>query len=132
MFEAAALSVEPYQKAGKLIPITSDSEIIPHLSSRAAHGHTPGHETYVVESNGQELMLLGDMLHVESVEFEKPTVRMRFDSNPAAAAKVRIETFNEAAKGGFLVGAAHLPFPGVGHIRAEKKTFAFVPLNYYY
>jgi hypothetical protein len=75
-------------------------------------------------------MLLGDMLHVGAVEFEKPTARMRFDSDPAAAEKVRLETFKEAAKEGFLIGAAHLPFPGVGHLRAEKKSFIFVPLNY--
>lgn len=27
------------------------------------------------------------------------------------------------------VGAAHLPFPGLGHLRAADKGYVFVPLN---
>ena len=130
MFELAPVAVEPYKKAGRLTPITGDMEIAPGVHSRAAHGHTPGHETYVVESNGQKLILLGDIIHVGSVQFEKPTARMGFDTDLAAAEKVRIATFTQVAKEGDLIGAAHLPFPGVGHIRAEKASFVFVPLNY--
>lgn len=129
-FDTAVLVVEPYKKSGKLSPITADMEIAPGVHSRAAHGHTPGHETYVVESNGQKLVLLGDMIHVGSVQFERPTARMGFDSDLATAEKVRLATFQDAAKAGDLIAAAHLPFPGVGHLRAEKKGFVFVPLNY--
>jgi len=129
-FSLAPALVEPYKKAGKLVAIANDMEIVPGVKSRTAHGHTPGHETYIVESKGQKLVLLGDMIHVASVQFEKPTARMAFDSDMPAAEKVRISTFSEAAKDGFLIGAAHLPFPGVGHLRAEKKGFVFVPLNY--
>jgi glyoxylase-like metal-dependent hydrolase (beta-lactamase superfamily II) len=130
MFELAQIAVEPYKKAGKLRPIKDGMEIVPGVHSRAAHGHTPGHETYVVESKGQTLILLGDIIHVGSVQFEKPTARMGFDSDLASAEKVRIATFKEASKNGFLIAAAHLPFPGVGHLRADKKGFVFVPLNY--
>jgi glyoxylase-like metal-dependent hydrolase (beta-lactamase superfamily II) len=129
-FESASKAVEPYQKAGKLHPITADIEIVPGVHSRSAHGHTPGHETYVVESNGQKLIILGDIVHVGSVQFEKPTARMGFDKDLAAAEKARIAMFTEVAKDGELIAAAHLPFPGVGHLRAEKKGFVFVPINY--
>ena len=129
-FDLAPLAVEPYKKAGKLKPITSDMEIVPGVRSRAAHGHTPGHETYVVESKGQKLVLLGDMIHVGAVQFDKPTARMRFDNDLDAAEKTRLQTFSEASKEGFMLAAAHLPFPGVGHLRSEKKGFVFVPLNY--
>jgi glyoxylase-like metal-dependent hydrolase (beta-lactamase superfamily II) len=130
MFDLAPIAVEPYKKAGKLSPITADMEIAPGVHSRAAHGHTPGHETYVVESNGQKLFILGDIIHVGSVQFEKPTARMAFDSDLPAAEHARIATFQAAAKEGALIAAAHLSFPGVGHLRAEKKGFVFVPLNY--
>jgi glyoxylase-like metal-dependent hydrolase (beta-lactamase superfamily II) len=129
-FALAPMAVEPYKKAGKLRPIASDGEIVPGVHARAAHGHTPGHETYVIESNGQKLVLLGDLVHVGSVQFESPTARMGFDSDSVTAEKARIAAFSEAAKDGFMIGAAHLPFPGVGHLRAEKKGFVFVPLNY--
>jgi hypothetical protein len=28
------------------------------------------------------------------------------------------------------VGSAHLPFPGLGHIRAEGKSYVWVPVDY--
>jgi hypothetical protein len=28
------------------------------------------------------------------------------------------------------VASAHLPFPGIGHLRAEGKGYVFVPVNY--
>ncbi len=130
MFELAPFAVGPYQKAGKLMPIKADMEIVPGVRSRAAHGHTPGHETYVVESKGQKLILVGDIVHVGSIQFEKPTARMAFDQDLGEAEKSRIDIFKEAAKNGTLIAAAHLPFPGVGHLRSEKNGFTFVPLNY--
>jgi len=35
----------------------------------------------------------------------------------------------DAAKHGTLVGPAHLSLPGLGHLRAEGKGYAWVPLN---
>lgn len=35
-----------------------------------------------------------------------------------------------AARQGYWVGAAHLSFPGIGHLRAEGKGYTFVPVNY--
>ena len=36
----------------------------------------------------------------------------------------------DAARNGFLVGAAHISFPGVARVRADGKGFAWVPVNY--
>lgn len=130
MFETAALAVAPYVKAKMLTPMTEDMEIVPGVRARMAHGHTPGHTIYVVESGGKKLMLLGDMIHVASVQFENPSATLQFDSDQKAAQMQRKTVFAEAAKDGDLVGAAHLPFPGIGHLRTEKKGYAFVPLNY--
>ncbi|MEP6678655.1 MAG: MBL fold metallo-hydrolase [Betaproteobacteria bacterium] len=40
----------------------------------------------------------------------------------------RFTTF--AAKNRYWVAAAHLPFPGIGHLRAEGRGYVFVPANY--
>jgi len=52
-FEGAVAAVSPYLKAGKLTPITGDMEITPGVRTQAAHGHTPGHTTYVIENGGE-------------------------------------------------------------------------------
>jgi glyoxylase-like metal-dependent hydrolase (beta-lactamase superfamily II) len=130
MFEAAEPAIAPYKKSGHFQEITGDMEITPGVHTKAAHGHTPGHETYWVENGDQKLLLLGDTVHVASVQFEKPSACMSFDSDIATAEKFRQQVFADAAKHGYMIGAAHLPFPGIGHLRAEKKGFAYVPANY--
>ena len=55
---------------------------------------------------------------------------MQFDTDPKAAAAQRKKAYAQAAKEGHLVGAAHLAFPGLGHLRADGKGYAFVPVDY--
>ena len=42
-----------------------------------------------------------------------------FDSDAPAAAGERAKVYADAAKGRFLVAGAHLPFPGLGHLRCR-------------
>jgi len=128
--EAAQKAFKPYQDAGKLKPFEGDTELVPGVRSHASHGHTPGHTTYIVESKGQRLVLWGDLMHVAAVQFPAPTVTIKFDSDSKAAKAARLKAFAEAAKQKDWIGAAHLPFPGIGHIRAEGKGYAYVPVNY--
>jgi glyoxylase-like metal-dependent hydrolase (beta-lactamase superfamily II) len=130
MFEAVGPAIDPYVKAGKLVPFAADMEIAPGIHSRAAHGHTPGHTVYTFESAGKKLYLIGDLMHVFSVQFTNPSVTIHFDSDQKEAEKERKMFFAEIAKQKALFGAAHLPFPGIGHLRADKKGYVYVPLNY--
>jgi glyoxylase-like metal-dependent hydrolase (beta-lactamase superfamily II) len=128
--QAAQTAVKPYQDAGKLKPFEGDTELVPGVRSHASHGHTPGHTTYIVESKGQRLVLWGDLMHVAAVQFPAPAVTIQFDSDSKKARAARLKAFAEASKQGDWIGAAHLPFPGVGHIRAEGKGYAYTPANY--
>jgi hypothetical protein len=64
------------------------------------------------------------------VQLAHPAVTIRFDSEPAAAAAARARAFKDAAAGGWWVAAAHLPFPGMGHLRAERRGYGWLPANY--
>jgi len=129
-FQGAQASVNPYVKAGKTKWIEGDTEIVPGVKSHPSHGHTAGHTTYIVESKGKKLFLLGDLIHVAAVQFEDPSIRIGFDTDQKMAEAIRRKTFSEIATSKDLFGATHLAFPGLGHIRAEKKGFDFVPMNY--
>lgn len=129
-FKAAMASVNPYRQAGKLKTFDGPTALVPGVRAVSAYGHTPGHTAYVVESKGEQLVLWGDLMHVAAVQFEDPTVTIAFDIDNAAAEKAREAAFADAAKGGYWVGAAHLPFPGIGHLRAGGKGYVFVPANY--
>jgi glyoxylase-like metal-dependent hydrolase (beta-lactamase superfamily II) len=130
-FQGAMASVNPYQAAGKLKPFDGRAELVPGIRAEPGYGHTPGHTVYVVESKGQKLVLWGDLMHVAAVQFANPAVTIEFDSDQPAAARARMRIYAEAAKNGYLVGGAHIPFPGIGRLRtAGGQGYTWVPVNY--
>jgi glyoxylase-like metal-dependent hydrolase (beta-lactamase superfamily II) len=129
-FQGAMASMNPYVEAGKFKPLKGGTDLLPGIKAVPAHGHTPGHNVYVVESKGQKLVLWGDLMHVAAVQFVEPQVTISFDVDSKPAAAERKKAYADAAKGRYLVGSAHLPFPGLGHIRAEGKSYVWVPVDY--
>lgn len=129
-FQAAQAALGPYVKAGKFKHFEGDIELVPGIRAQAAQGHTPGHTTYVVESGGQKLHLIGDLIHVAAVQMEHPEVTIEFDSDQKAAFAPRKKAFDAAAKGGYLIGGAHLQFPGLGHLAIQGKGYRYIPVNY--
>ncbi|MFC7286865.1 MBL fold metallo-hydrolase [Herminiimonas glaciei] len=129
-FAGAMSTVGQYAKAGKLKTFDGNTQLETGIKAVANYGHTPGHTIFVVENGGQKLVLLGDMVHIAAVQFDKPSVTISFDSDTKAARARRIAVFAEAAKQGYLLGASHLQFPGLGHIRAKGNAYEFVPVNY--
>jgi hypothetical protein len=82
----------------------------------------------MVTSGAARLLLLGDTLHVAPVQFPRPEITVAFDHTQADARSRRIELFEMAARENILVGAVHLPFPGIGRLRARDKGFSYEPI----
>ena len=93
-------------------------------------GHTPGHSSYLFSSGKQKLLLWGDIVHSHSVQFQHPEVSMEFDVDQKQAIATRKTVFQQAANAGWAIGGAHLPFPGLGHIRKDAKGYAWVPVEF--
>jgi glyoxylase-like metal-dependent hydrolase (beta-lactamase superfamily II) len=129
-FQGAEVSLTPYIKAGKLKAFEHNGEVVPGIKSYSSYGHTVGHTSYVVESNGKKLIILGDLIHVGAVQFDIPSVTIGFDSDPKQAYAARTEMFTKIAKEDDLVAAAHLQFPGLGYIRANGKSWSWTQANY--
>lgn len=129
-FQGAMASVSPYVQAGKFIPFDGSVELVPGVRSYPSFGHTVGHTSYMIESDGQKLLLMGDLIHVLAVQLDHPNVTIVFDTDPKGAAASRIKAFNQVARERTLVAGAHLPFPGIGHLRATGKSYQWVPVNF--
>jgi glyoxylase-like metal-dependent hydrolase (beta-lactamase superfamily II) len=85
---------------------------------------------YVVESKGEKLLLWGDLMHVAAVQFPDPAATLLFDSDSKQATAQRRKVFADAASQGYWVGAAHIAFPGLGHLAKAGDGYAWVPVNY--
>ena len=129
-FMGAMMSINPYVKAGKFSPFSGATDLVPGVKAMPSYGHTAGHTTYMVESKGEKLVLWGDLMHAAAVQFDKPGVTIAFDSDHKAAASERAKAYADAAKHGYLVGATHISFPGLGRLRASGKGYLWVPVNY--
>ena len=129
-FAQAAASFAPYIAAGKVKAHSGNTQLFPGVRSIETPGHTPGHSFYVVESDGQQLQFWGDLIHAADVQFAAPAVTIRFDVDAPAAAQQRQKAFADATRRGYWVAAAHVSFPGIGHVRRDGAAFAWVPVNY--
>jgi glyoxylase-like metal-dependent hydrolase (beta-lactamase superfamily II) len=128
--KGAQISLKPYVDAGRFKPFEGSVELLPGIRSLPTPGHTPGHSAYVVESKGQKLVLWGDLMHVAAVQFPDPSVTISFDSDAKAAMPQRKRAYADAAKNGYYVAVAHVPFPGIGQLRPDGKGYRWLPANY--
>jgi glyoxylase-like metal-dependent hydrolase (beta-lactamase superfamily II) len=129
-FEIPKRSLAPYVASQRLSTFTAPASPLAEVQVQASAGHTPGSTTYRFESRGQSIVFIGDMIHNVAVQFAHPEVAIRFDTDPKQAVKTREAAFVALAKSGSWVAAAHLPFPGIGHVTSEHKAFNWAPAVY--
>jgi glyoxylase-like metal-dependent hydrolase (beta-lactamase superfamily II) len=88
---------EPYIRAGKFQSFDQDIPLAPGIRALATHGHTPGHTSYIVESKGQTLIVMGDLVLMGAPQFANPSLGSSFDGDPKAAVEQRLRIFKMAA-----------------------------------
>jgi glyoxylase-like metal-dependent hydrolase (beta-lactamase superfamily II) len=129
-FKMARTAAAPYQAAGRWKTFSGDAELAPGIRAVDAHGHTPGHTAYLIESKGERLLIVGDAVHSHAVQFARPEVAIEFDSDQKQAVIARKKLFAFAAKEKLAVAGMHLPFPGIGHVRSEGNAYTWVPVEF--
>lgn len=130
MFKMAKQSVAPYDAQQQLKRYTPESTLIPGVSLVPSNGHTPGHSSYLFTSKHQSLLVWGDIVHSHAVQFAKPEVVIEFDTDSTQAKATRQRIFADASRDNLWVAGAHMPFPGLGHVRKEGAGYAWVPAEF--
>jgi glyoxylase-like metal-dependent hydrolase (beta-lactamase superfamily II) len=129
-FQGVLTSLGPYIDAGRYKPFEADSEIVPGIRTVRSYGHSAGHTTYAIESDGHVLWVIGDLIGVAAVQLNNPRVAIGFDGDGAAAAVTRQHMLEQASQQGVLIAAAHLAFPGIGHLQATATAWQWLPLDF--
>ena len=128
-FESAMAMLDPYVKSGRFKPFDGRTELVPGVHGEPAAGHTPGHSIYIVQSEGEKLILWGDLMHVAAVQFPLPAATVVFDAMPALSKANRERIYRDAAREGAWVAAAHVGFPGIGKLQADgRHGYIWVPM----
>ncbi len=100
------------------------------ITAMAAFGHTPGHMTYRIESEGQQIHLIADLANHYVWSLAYPDWEVRFDADKAAAAASRRAVLGMLAADRIPFIGYHMPFPALGFVEANGSGFRYVPASY--
>lgn len=130
LFGMAREAVKPYLAADKFKPFKPGETLADGMQVIDTKGHTPGHSSYQFSSKGQKLIVIGDLIHAHAIQLQRPQTGIVFDVDGAKAIPMRKQIFDAAANNKTWLAATHLPFPGLGQVRIEGKSYAWVPADF--
>lgn len=95
------------------------SEILPGIRGVAAYGHTPGHTAYLLESDGYQFLVWGDLTHAMPLQIPSPQVATTYDLDSSKAIETRQRLLKYVSEHRIPVGGMHIEFPGMATIRGN-------------
>jgi glyoxylase-like metal-dependent hydrolase (beta-lactamase superfamily II) len=111
----------------RLLPVRDGSEVVPGITAMATTGHTVGHHSYMIESEGRRLINMGDVIHHHVLLLKHPEWHNIFDSDKPAGAATRRRVLEQLAESGTPAQFYHFPFPGVGTVAKDGSGFVWLP-----
>ena len=106
-------------------------EVVSGIRAMATFGHSPGHMSYHVESNGRRLLVWGDIANHYIFAVEHPDWHSSPDDNGDAAAATRRRVFDMVSADRLAVIGYHMPFPALGFVeKGADGGYRFVPASY--
>jgi glyoxylase-like metal-dependent hydrolase (beta-lactamase superfamily II) len=118
-------SVAPIFDAGLADVIEPGTDLGHGLRLEPTPGHTPGHTSLWVESDGEVALLLGDFMH-SPLQFSEPHLAEIADADVELARETRRRMLREVARTGALVLGAHFPTRPAGRVVVDGDAWRFV------
>ena len=118
----ARQQIDPYRD-GALRLAEDGDEVLPGITLVECAGHTPGHSTWLLRSDGQQMIVWGDLAHVSEIQVARPEISMNFDHNPHLAARNRTALLARILQEGMLVAGMHIHFPGFGYLVRDGSGY---------
>ncbi len=96
-------------------------------------GHTPGHVSYRIESEGKQAMITGDICNHHILSMQKPNWHVLFDMDKEAAVATRNRVLDMLATDKIAMIGYHMPFPAVGFVSRSDtggRHYHWEPVSY--
>jgi glyoxylase-like metal-dependent hydrolase (beta-lactamase superfamily II) len=115
-------SVQPIVEAGKADLVADDARLCDEITLIPTPGHSPGHMSIHIRSDGEHALLTGDVAHhpCQMAHLEWSSTA---DSDPVQSVVTRRELFSRFADTPTLVIGGHF---NAGRIRREGDAFKFI------
>ena len=118
-------SVRPVMSDGLTKLVDEKERITDEVWLESTPGHTPGHFSVRISSNGQNAVITGDMMH-HPIQCLYPEWDDVFDNDGPLAKKTRRAFCERYADTGTLVFGTHFATPSAGKIVKHDGAFRFV------
>jgi len=110
--------------------IKGDDAVVSGITAIDSRGHTPGHTSYHLESQGKRLVVLGDVCNHYVMSLQRPDWHVSFDMDKEQAVTARREVLGMIAADRIPFVGYHMPPPAVGYLEAKGEGYRFVPVGY--
>ena len=118
--------VLPLEGLGVLDLFEGEHALSASLTAFPTPGHTPGHTSVAIASLGAHGLIIGDAV-ITVVDAAHPDWHNAWDGDHAVAAATRRSLLRRATDAAALVGASHLPPPGLGRFEASDGAHVWLP-----
>lgn len=119
-------SVAPVIEAGLADLVDMDHRVSSELWLEPTPGHTPGHVSVRLRSEGGEAVITGDLMH-HPVQVAEPDWGSHFDSDVAAGRETRRAFCARYADTPVAVLGTHFHHPTAGRIVRHGESWRFAP-----
>ena len=115
-------SVRPVFDAGLVDLVDVDHEVAEGVALEPTPGHTPGHVSVHVRSQGEDAVITGDLVH-HPCQFAHPEWEDRADSDPDLADRTRRDFMARYADQPTLVIGTHFAGPTAGRLVRDGSVY---------
>lgn len=115
-------SVAPIVEAGQADLVAIDHQVSDEVTFQATTGHTPGHISLVIRSEGKRAIITGDMVH-SPIQLADPQLSSMFDTDSDEARSTRLSVFPDWADGETLVIGTHFGSPTAGTLHPDGDGY---------
>ena len=105
-----------------------DEEVVPGVTAIGTPGHSIGHTSYLVSSQGESVFLIQDVSNHPALSLEHPGWHLAYDQDPVVAEATRRRTLEWLARERLPVQGFHFPFPGHAIVEADGDAYRAVPI----
>lgn len=127
MAGAARTAMETLGKAGRVTTFSGEHPVSASLTMVPTPGHTPGHCSVMLASQGEHLLILGDVAH-HPVHLEHHDWLPAVDVDPAESQRSRARMAALAADRNAVVTGGHFPILTLGRVRRVDTGYRWEAL----
>ncbi|MBS0612759.1 MAG: MBL fold metallo-hydrolase [Proteobacteria bacterium] len=117
-------SLQPVYEAGLIDFVSTDHQVTPEVGLEPTPGHTPGHVSVRIESEGKRAVITGDIMH-HPVQCAEPDLQTNFCNDHEQAIRTRRGFLRRYQDRGAYVIGSHFCDPTGGWIVSDGDAWRF-------